>query len=315
MRCAAPRRSPPSVVGRAATVLAIASLAVACGRRPTTLDPGYVQAIEKWRSARLTSLTSDYGWLTVVGLTWLRPGANRFGSDSGDEVVLPGKDTPPVAGTLELRADGTVLLHPRPESGLTVDGGPASERALRSDRTGTPDILQLGAIRFYLIDRSGQLGVRVKDPHSARRTAFAGLHYFPIDPTYRVTGTFEPYPSPHQVTVATAQGPEQTMLAPGLVRFTLQGRSLALEPFVSTPADTSFFFVFRDATSGHQTYGAGRFLDTPVPASGSREVTLDFNEAYTPPCGFTPYATCPLPPQVNDLPIRIEAGEKYTGSH
>jgi uncharacterized protein (DUF1684 family) len=130
-----------------------------------------------------------------------------------------------------------------------------------------------------------------------------------------VVGTFEPYASPRRVTVATVHGPEQTMFAPGLVRFTLHGRALALEPFVSSPGETSFFFVFRDATSGTETYGAGRFLDADAPQNGSREVTLDFNEAYTPPCGFTAFATCPLPPKVNELAVRIEAGEMFVGPH
>jgi uncharacterized protein len=302
-------------VRRLLTVAAVAALVAGCGRRVPPADPAYLAALEKWRAERLASLTSETGWLSVVGLTWLKPGENRFGSAAGDEVVLPGRDTPPVAGTLALQADGSVLLRPSPGSALTVDGAPATERVVHSDRTGKPDVLALGPIRFYLIDRSGKLAVRVKDPHSARRMAFKGLHYFPVDPTYRVVGTFEPYASPKSVTVATVQGPEQTMFAPGIVRFTLHGRPLALEPFVGSPDDRSFFFVFRDATSGSETYGAGRFLDVAAPKSGSHEVTLDFNEAYTPPCGFTPYATCPLPPKVNELPVRIEAGEKFVGSH
>jgi len=296
-------------------VLALTILSAGCGRTRSAVDPAYRAAIEKWRAERLASLTSDYGWLSVVGLVWLHPGENRFGSDPANDVVLPGRATPPFAGTLELRANGTVVLHPGPDRELTVNGAPAGEQVLHSDYVGKPDLLGLGPIRFYVIERGGKVAVRVKDPHSARRTNFGGLHYFPVDPAYRVEATFEPYPQPHEVAVATVQGPKQRMFVPGVVRFTLGGQALALEPFVSSPEDRSFFFVFRDATSGTETYGAGRFLDVAIPADGLRKLVVDFNLAYTPPCAFTPYATCPLPPAQNEIPIRIEAGEKFSGSH
>ena len=311
MRCASRRLR----FARGLLALALVALAAGCGRRAPAPDPAYLAAVEKWRAERLASLTAEDGWLTLVGLYWLRAGENRFGSDPADEVPITERGVPPVAGTLELRADGTVLLHPSPTSGLTVNGGPAVVRVLRSDRSGSPDVLALGPIRFYVIDRAGKLAVRVKDPHSPRRTGFKGLHYFPVDPGFRVVGTLEPYAAPRRVPVATVQGPEQTMFVPGLVRFQLHGRSLALEPFVSAPGDTDYFFVFRDQTSGRQTYGAGRFLDTAAPKGDSRSVVLDFNEAYTPPCAFTPFATCPLPLRQNELPVAVTAGEKFIGSH
>ncbi len=299
----------------AASALVLLVALPGCRRKLPSVDPGYLAEIEKWQAERLASLTSEDGWLTVVGLSWLRPGENRFGSDPGNEVVLPGKGTPAVVGTVELRQDGTVFLHPRPGTGLTLGGSPATERVLASDRTGKPDILGVGSVRFYLIDRGGKLAVRVKDPHSARRVGFTGIRHFPVNPAYRVEGSFEPYSAPREVAVATVQGPTQKMLVPGLVRFTLLGQALALEPFVSSPEDDNFFFVFRDATSGSETYGAGRFLDVTAPAKGVRKVVLDFNRAYSPPCAFTPYATCPLPPGQNELPVRIEAGEKFSGGH
>jgi uncharacterized protein (DUF1684 family) len=305
---------------RRLVLLTVATMVVhvvlpACRRKAAALDPAYLADLEKWRAERLASLTSEYGWLSVVGLFWLQPGANRVGSDPGNEVVLPGAGTPAIAGTLELRPDGTVVLHPSPGAEVTLGGSPATERVLASDRTGNPDLLAIGAVRLYLIERGGKLAVRVKDPKSARRVRFAGIRSFPVDPAFRVEGTFEPYPSPREVAVATVQGPEQRMLAPGLVLFRLGGTTLALEPLVSSPKDTDFFFVFRDATSGRETYGAGRFLDTPAPKAPASTVVLDFNRAYTPPCAFTPYATCPLPPKQNELPVHVEAGEKFSGGH
>ena len=302
---------------RALTSTVFVALAVlaGCGRRAPAVDPGYRAEIESWRAARVAALTAEDGWLTVTGLYWLEPGENPFGAAPENRVVLPGKGVPPAAGVLDLRSDGSVIVRPRPGAGVTLDGAPPPERALRPDRSGRPDILRIGAVRFYVIDRAGKLAVRVKDPDNPARARFEGIRSFPVDPAYRVEGTLEPYTAPREVPVAATQGPQQKMLAPGLVRFTLAGKALALEPFVSSPNDPTYMFVFRDRTSGVETYGAGRFLDTPAPQVGSRKVVLDFNKAYSPPCAFTPFATCPLPPRQNELPVRIEAGEKHAAAH
>jgi len=293
--------------------VALAVPIVACARRKP-VDPGYASEIQAWRDRRLAALKAEDGWLTVVGLVWLKPGENRFGSAAANEIVLPGAATPAVAGTLEQRPDGTVLVRPRPGAGVTLEGRPAGEQPLRSDREGgKPDVLRIGSVGLYLIERGGKLAARVKDSRSPARVRFQGIESFPVDPSYRVQGTFEPYAEPRRVNVATAQGPSQTMLVPGIVRFSLTGRALSLEPFVESPNDTTFFFVLRDATSGRETYGASRFLDAEAPAKGSRTVDLDFNKAINPPCAFTPFATCPLPLPGNILPVRIEAGEKYSG--
>ena len=306
---------PRRFSARAAVTLSLLALllAGACTRRAPAVDPAYRAEIDAWRRARIAALTAPDGWLTLSGLYWLRPGPNRFGADPGNEVVLPCAGVAGVAGTIDLRADGTAVLEPGPGAGLTVGGAAAGERPLRSDRAGDPDVVALGSCRFYVIDRAGQLAVRVKDTASPARLHFKGIESFPIDPAYRVTGTFEPYPAPREVKVATHQGPSQTMLTPGVVRFSLGGRALALEPFVSSPSDRTFFFVFRDATSGRQTYGAGRFLDADAPPPGGHTVVLDFNEATNPPCAFTPFATCPLPPPGNELPLPVAAGEMYGG--
>ncbi len=308
-----PRCSP----ARAAATLSLLAvlLAAACARKAPVVDPAYRAEIEAWRAARVAALTAPDGWLTLAGLYWLKPGPNRFGSGPGNEIVLPGAGIAGAAGAIDLRPDGAAVLEPAPGAAVTVGGAATGERPLRSDRDGAPDVVALGTYRFYVIDRAGTLGVRVKDTASPARAHFKGIAHFPLDPAYRVTGTFEPYPAPREVKVATHQGPSQTMLAPGLVRFSLGGRPLALEPFVSSPADRTFFFVFRDATSGHETYGAGRFLDADAPPRGGRTVVLDFNKATDPPCAFTPFATCPLPPPANELPVRIAAGEMFSDRH
>ncbi len=299
-----------------ATLLLLGPAAIAaCARRPPA-DPAYAAEIAAWRARRLAALTAEDGWLAVTGLSWLKPGENRFGSAAGNEVVLPGANVPAVAGTLELRPDGSVVAHPLPAAGVTLGGKPAGVQALRSDAGGgKPDVLRIGSVSVYVIERGGTPAARVKDSANPARLHFAGIEAFPTDRSYRVEGTYEPYREPRRVSVASAQGPSQPMLVPGVVRFALAGKALALEPFVSSPDDDTFFFVFRDATSGHETYGASRFLDAAAPARGSRTVVLDFNKATNPPCAFTAFATCPLPLPANVLPVRIEAGERYAPSH
>jgi hypothetical protein len=301
----------PARPGWSTCVVALLA-AAACDRRPPA-DPAYLAEIEAFRAERLARLTAENGWLTLVALAWLEPGDNRFGSAPVNRVVLPGSGVPPVAGTLTLETDGAVVLRTAPEAGVAIDGQAATEARLRSDRDGSPQVVTIGSVRFHIIERGGRKAVRARDPDSPARAAFTGIEHFPIDPRLRVEGTFEPYGEPREVRVQSHQGPDQTMLAPGLVRFSLRGRPLALEPLVASRQPTEFFFVFRDATAGTETYGAGRYLDTELPEAGTGRVVLDFNRAYNPPCAFTPYATCPLPPPQNVLPVRIAAGEMMRG--
>lgn len=298
------------------TFLACAAclLVAACSKTPPP-DPAWLAEVETWRATRLASLTREDGWLTLVGLHWLEPGRHRLGSAPEAEVYLEGEEVPPEAGTLEVTADGRVLLHPVPGSGLLVNGQPAAAGELTTEGRGAPSLLSLGALRMVVIQRGDRLALRVRNPDSPVRKNFSGLQYFPLDLRYRVEGQLERYPAPRTVQVPVAQGPPQSMLAPGVVHFNLGGQKLSLVPLISSPGDPSFFFVFRDATSGGETYGAGRFLEAAAPPEESTSLVLDFNRAYTPPCAFTPYATCPLPPPENVLPMAIRAGEKGYGQH
>ncbi len=170
--------------------------------------------------------------------------------------------------------------------------------------------MRTGRVLFYLISRGDRVGVRVKDPESPTRRDFPGLEHYPVNPAFRVTASFEPYPEPKEVAIPTVIDEPSMMLAPGLLRFEIGGTPVSLEPYVSTPEELTLFIVFRDATSGETTYGAGRFLDAEI-VEGSSEVVLDFNLATNPPCAFTPFATCPLPTPENTLFVAIEAGERF----
>jgi uncharacterized protein len=298
-------------------LLALAILSttlLACDHRPAP-DQAYLDEVEKVRARRIASLTKTDGWLTLVDLHWLEPGNNVFGSDPASAIVLTAPGIPTRAGSFELQPGGSVALRSEAGAPVSVNGAPPSAAPLATDRSGKPDVVTIGRLRVSIIQRGDRLALRVRDPESPARKSFQGLTYFPVDPRLRVTGTFEPYAAFREVEVPSAHGPAQTLLAAGLVRFELKGKVLALEPFVDGPDDDTFFFVFRDLTAGAQTYGAGRFLNAGAPKAGDRTVVLDFNLATNPPCAFTPFATCPLPTPQNDLPVRIEAGEKAPAGH
>jgi hypothetical protein len=251
----------------------------------------YQEEITQWRRAREAELRKDGGWLTVTGLFWLRDGSNRFGTDKSNDIVLP--EGPAHAGAFDLR-NGKVTV--------TMDG---HTRVIAPDSAGT---VAVGRLSLSVIRRGPGIAIRVRDPASQARRDFHGLDYFPVSEEYRVTARF--VAQPRKIQIDNVLGQSAPMDSPGYVVFRLHGRELRLFPVFEAPG-TSLFFVFRDQISGKETYGGGRFLDADLPREG--QVVLDFNKAYNPPCAFTRYATCPLPPQENRLGARIEAGEKNYG--
>jgi uncharacterized protein (DUF1684 family) len=276
-------------------------------------DPAFQKTEQDWRDGRLKRLTSPSGWLTLVGLHWLQPGENVLGSDPDSAVPLPQGKAPKRAGVLVLDG-GVVHIKPEPSAGWTLDGKPLTEQVLGDDTAEKTDVVKLGELSFFVIKRGDRVGIRVKDTESPVRTKFKGLEYFPVSPAWRVTGTFAPYAAPKKVEIPTVLGTTETMEAPGLVKLVIEGKEVTMEPVVEDPKEPSLWFIFKDGTSNKETYGGGRFLYSEMPVDG--KVVVDFNQAYNPPCAFTPYATCPLPPRQNWLPVRVEAGEKaYAGGH
>lgn len=273
----------------------------------------YRAEIAAWRAERETRLRSETGWLSLAGLFWLEEGPNTFGSAAGNDITLPLGSAPARAGAIELR-NGRVTLRMEPGATATIAGRNVDAPAeLRTDASGAPDVIALGRLSMLVIDRSGKLALRVRDPQSPVRLGFKGLQWYPVDESWRVTGRFVPHTRPRTLSLADVTGQVQHMTAPGYVVFTHRGRELKLEPVLERPDSKELFFIFRDQTSGRETYGAGRYLYAPLPREGT--VVIDFNKAYSPPCAFTNYATCPLPPRQNRLAVRVEAGEKHAGSH
>ena len=264
------------------------------------------EEVLKWREQREARLKSDTGWLTLAGLFWLKEGDNRFGADPGNEIALPEGSAPARAGVLAFH-DGRTVVTMAPGVEAAIGGKPVSRSELKPDSSGSPDILALGRLTMQVIKRGDKYGIRLKDTESKARKEFTGLRWYPIDDSYRVTARFVPYDPPRMIMVPTVLGTTEEMPCPGKAVFTIKGREMSLEPVIEEPGAEELFYIFKDETSGEQTYPAGRFFYTAMPKDGS--VVLDFNKAYNPPCAFTPYATCPLPPAQNRLKARIEAGE------
>jgi uncharacterized protein (DUF1684 family) len=223
-------------------------------------------------------------------------------------VVLP--RGPAHAGSIRLEAGSAVATFAA-ETGVTHEGRGVTRLNLRDDADGDPTVLRLSSLAFYVIRRGDRLGVRVKDPESPARKAFAGIDYFPIDPAWRFHARFEAYDPPRTFRVQTVLGTEEAYEVPGALAFEHHGEVHRLVAFLE-PGETDLFLVFGDLTNRSETYGGGRYLYAPPPG-GDGTVVLDFNKAYNPPCVFTPFATCALPLPQNRLPIRIEAGEKLYG--
>lgn len=280
---------------------------------PAPSDPNaHRMEIEQWQAKRAERLRAEDGWLTLVALDWLKEGANRFGSAPGSELPLP-EPAPAKMGTLTLQG-GKVTLNP--STPMTIDGKPVEGLVplLDDNDQNGPTVVQAGTMRFQIIRRGDRIGLRVKDANAATRVGFKGLEYFPIDAKYRVEARFDPYQPMKQIPIVDVTGAESKADVPGALVFTIDGQEHRLDAILEEPEADQLFIIFRDATSKDATYPAGRYLYIPKPGADNKAI-VDFNKAYNPPCAFTPFATCPLPPPQNRLPIRIEAGEKkYAGA-
>ncbi|HKP14294.1 MAG TPA: DUF1684 domain-containing protein [Blastocatellia bacterium] len=266
-------------------------------------EPSYQAEIKKWRAEREAELRADDGWLTLAGLFWLKEGENRIGSDAAGDIVLPEGTAPARLGVIEFH-EGRVTLRVTTEASVTLNDKPVTEAALQSDEHQKPDVLRLGSLSFHVIKRGARYGVRVKDLNSRGRREFTGRRWYPVNERYRVVAAFVAYDRPREVPIINKLGDQILMPSPGHVLFKLNGSDYR---FDALDEEGKLFFVFADRTNGRTTYGAGRFLYADAAKGG--KVVLDFNQAISPPCAFTPFATCPLPPRQNRLKVAVEAGE------
>ncbi len=257
----------------------------------------YSESIREWQAHRDAGLRSPDGWLSLVGLFWLKPGDNSIGSADGNDLVLPKGSAPAHVGTLKLEGAKIVFVQ---TDGKSRTLGVEDEK---------PDVIHAGSVSFYAIKRGDKFAIRAKDSASPTLKNFAGMKYFPINPELHFTAKF--IPDEKNIPILNIVGQSDLEKSPGFVEFTYRGHAYHLRPIFE---GKTLFFLFKDSTNRTLTYQAGRMLNTPLPVDG--KVDLDFNRSYNPPCTFTPYATCPLPPKENILPFAVQAGElRYGQGH
>lgn len=290
----------------ASLALLIASAAIAAPPDPAA----FKAEVEAFRKQRDAQLRSDAGWLTLVGLSWLEDGNNSVGSAPKSRVPLPKGKAPETLGTIRLEK-GAATFTAAPGAAVTEGGQPVVTIALRPDSAGEPTRLTYGSLTFFLIKRGAKWGVRVKDREAEALKNFRGVEGFPPDPAWRFMARFERYQPAKKIEVPNVLGKPEIQDSPGAVVFSKDGKSVRLEALVGGRGG-ELFLVFGDQTNGKETYGGGRTLTTPPP-NPDGTVVVDFNRAINPPCVFTPFATCPLPPKGNVLALSVTAGEKNYG--
>jgi uncharacterized protein (DUF1684 family) len=283
----------------------------ACERAPAPVDPeAHRAAVEAWRQSRLAALTRPDGWLSLVGLFWMERGRSyTLGGDTANDFVYAGVDgsVPPRIGTFTTRERG-VRFDAEPGLTVTLEGNPVTSIEAAPD-SGPAPVLELGSLQFLVLRRSGEYAVRVRDAESPVRTDFPGIETFPVSTTWRLPARFEWKEPPDTIDIPNILGTVNATPSPATVRFDVDGRTYRIALWKDSDDPANFFTAFADATNAAETYGGGRFLWVDAPDQHGR-TTVDFNKAYNPPCVFTEFATCPLPPQQNRLPFSIPAGEK-----
>lgn len=264
------------------------------------------QQVRDWQKTRTEKLKRPDGWLSLVAFEWLPQGSSEIGSGNDIDIHVPGG--PDYWGTISVIGEKVAFLA-ADAGGVLVDGESQPLAQLVVDHQGPATLVSAGTTNFYVIMRE-KLAIRAKDSQSPIRTEFRGLGYFPINRDWRKVARYEPHPPGKTIDVANVLGQVIPTPNPGALVFGHEGKEYRVEGLVEEGSD-QLFFVVADRTSGKQTYGAGRTLYADYPGLDGTTV-IDFNKAYNPPCAFTAFSTCQLPPEGNRLDVVINAGElKY----
>ena len=265
----------------------------------------YVSEVEAWRVKREASLRAPDGWLSLAGLFMLEEGEYTLGSGDDNRIVLP-PSAPARLGTLTF-CQGKASLIVTTDLPVLVNGLPTRSADLADNDGQQPSLATVGSVTFFVHKFGNAYALRVRDSANPAIEAFEGCVWYEVKPDYRVPGRFVPHNAPVSTAISTVVNTVTDYTSIGAVEFELHGQPLQLLA-KATATPNHLFIVFRDTTAGKETYGAARFLNVVVDGDGN--TVVDFNKAYNPPCAFTPYATCPLPPRINILPVAIEAGER-----
>ena len=269
----------------------------------------YEKEIESWKQKRIAGLKAENGWLNLVGLYWLQQGKNSFGSGDDVAIKFPKSTIVSHAGYFDLKVT-TVTLFANDSADIQVNGKPSRQAILFSVDSFKTPVASTGSLKWTIIKRDDKIGIRLRDLNSELVKNFTGLNYFTIDSSYKIKAHLQ-QSQQSVLSITNILGQTNQEKTPGKLIFTLHGVEYSLD---ALQEGNQLFIIFGDATSGKETYPSGRFLYAALPDAEGNTV-LDFNKAYNPPCAFTPYATCPIPPKQNILSVSITAGEKNYGHH
>ena len=277
------------------------------------IDESYLKSIEEWHQHRIEELKAPDGWLSLAGLYWLKEGENRFGTEPSNDVVFPiGKGAPEMG--VFILDNGRVTVTANRDIEILHDKDSVTTLDMKSDGTGNPTLLSYGTLSWFVIERGDQIGIRLRDSANSHIAGFQDIKRFPVSMKWHIEAQYKPYDTVKMIAVPTVLGTISESPCSGALVFEINGRTYSLDP-ITEESGGSYFIIFGDESNGTETYGGGRFLSASA-AGPDGKVVLDFNKAYNPPCAFTPFATCPLPPEQNVLPIAVTAGEKtYAGGH
>lgn len=290
-------------------VILFSILLFSCEQNPPA-DPEYVKELDEWNQKRINNLKKDNGWLNLVGRTWLKPGENKFGSAKDNDVVIESDKVPAYMGVFIFQ-DSVVTMKVNDGVEILLNGNPVKEIVMIGDHEKEMTVFQSSTIKWNLIVREDKYGIRFRDLESDLVKNFKGIDRFPLDERWKISASFEEYNPPKKLFVPNVLGQITEELSPGAVVFEKDGKSYTVDAIDS---EDKLFLIIADETSGEETYGGGRFMYVDKPDS-TEKIVLDFNKAFNPPCVFTKYATCPLPPKENYLKLKIEAGEKNYAGH
>lgn len=287
------------------TIVLIVIWISACSPNQNDIDlQNYLSSFDEWKKDRITSLKSPDGWLNLAGLYWLEEGENSIGSDSSNTIIFPA-NAPAKIGLVML-TDEKLKMIVNQGAEVSNNGVPVHEIDLAPDVSGDPTVLAVDSLAWFIIKRGTSYAIRLRDYNHHNISKLDSIPCFPADLTWKVSATFEPFLQPMMIKVPNILGMVDESPVPGLLKFHIGEQEVTLYPMGSPD---HLFLVFGDETSGLETYGGGRFLSVDPPDEEGNYF-IDFNKAYNPPCAFTPFATCPLPPKENVLSIRVTAGEK-----
>lgn len=266
----------------------------------------YAKEIDQWHTERIDEVKSDNGWLNLAGLYWLKEGINTFGSDESNDIVFPAGKIDGRAGYFLVK-NGVVEIHALPDAKILIDSSVVSDKIIFHPDSTTHAQLAHGSLRWFIIKRDDQVGIRLRDMESKALAEFTGIDRYEVDPAWRIEAKAEIPETPKRISITNVLGQTTDQLSPGTIVFNVNSQTYRLDALDEGTGE--WFIIFGDSTNTKETYPAGRYLYVKLPDAAGNTI-IDFNKSYNPPCAFTPFATCPLPPAQNVLPLSIRAGEK-----